>query len=459
MRSCCAALSLVSLGGWLADAQPSDAAAMRGAPLAGGSSDCHDWPNTCPGVVPQGKQSWLMNASTIIMPCNNTGFTDPAVTKGWSIVDFDWSNGKGTGAADGWAKHKPMDDEELLYKQVQMTAAATKGTTVWVYRNTVYGYAWYTDVRLTLEDPAYAPWFFAFKPKGPWTSSKCDAAQPSLCSDLYHSQEQSPGFPHGDGDCAAPGCDCGDGVPCGFYIWNHSSTAVVKGQTFQQWFIHSYMLNTVGSSPLVSGFFWDDVWNPQCNIHDQVHNTCEDMGLTTADLTQLTKDYLKNMQALRAAVLAAGKFVWQMLWTGGSDSSIGSTCPKPQVQQASCAANLRALCNATSAAQTCDDVRLLARRLQQRQCHAAHVQARSCEFPADARPVQLPRPRLARLLAELRLPGRAQHRLWRAVRPVPGDRAQQRRLHARLLQVHRHDGLQRVEADNRDEVSVHVMYF
>jgi len=352
MRSCCAALSLVSLGGWLADAQPSDAAAMRGAPLAGGSSDCHDWPNTCPGVVPQGKQSWLMNASTIIMPCNNTGFTDPAVTKGWSIVDFDWSNGKGTGAADGWAKHKPMDDEELLYKQVQMTAAATKGTTVWVYRNTVYGYPWYTDVRLTLEDPAYAPWFFAFKPKGPWTSSKCDAAQPSLCSDLYHSQEQSPGFPHGDGDCAAPGCDCGDGVPCGFYIWNHSSTAVVKGQTFQQWFIHSYMLNTVGSSPLVSGFFWDDVWNPQCNIHDQVHNTCEDMGLTTADLTQLTKDYLKNMQALRAAVLAAGKFVWQMLWTGGSDSSIGSTCPKPQVQQASCAANLRALCNATSAAQT-----------------------------------------------------------------------------------------------------------
>ena len=69
-----------------------------------------------------------------------------------------WSNGKGTGTADGWAKHKPMDDEEMLFKQVQMTAAATKGTTVWVYRNTVYGYPWYTDVRKTLEDPAYADW-------------------------------------------------------------------------------------------------------------------------------------------------------------------------------------------------------------------------------------------------------------------------------------------------------------
>ena len=42
----------------------------------------------------------------------------------------DWSNGKGTGTADGWAKHKPMDDEEMLFKQVQMTTAATKGTTV-----------------------------------------------------------------------------------------------------------------------------------------------------------------------------------------------------------------------------------------------------------------------------------------------------------------------------------------
>jgi hypothetical protein len=29
-----------------------------------------------------------MNLSTIIMPCNNTGYTDPATTKGWGIIDF-----------------------------------------------------------------------------------------------------------------------------------------------------------------------------------------------------------------------------------------------------------------------------------------------------------------------------------------------------------------------------------
>lgn len=315
------------------------------------SESCHDWPYTCPGVLPKMKQTWQMNLSTIIMPCNNTGYTDPETTLGWGIVDFDWSNGKGTGPGDGWAKHKPMDDEEMLFKQVKMTTAATKGTTVWVYRNTVYGYPWYTDVRKILEDPAYEAWWFKFKQEAPWTSKKCDSAQPTLCSDLYHSQEQSPGFPHGDGDCAAPGCDCGK-VPCGFYIWNHSSTAVVNGQTFQDWFIHSYVLNSVGSSALVSGFFWDDVWNPECNIHDQVKNTCEDMGLTKADLVQLTKDYQANMAALRNATLDAGKFAWQMLWTGGPPDNIGGTGLGPLVTKGSCAADLRSLCNASSPAQT-----------------------------------------------------------------------------------------------------------
>jgi hypothetical protein len=232
-----------------------------------------------------------------------------------------------------------------------MTTSATPGTTVWVYRNTVYGYPWYTDVRKILEDPAYSAWWFNFKPKGPWYSKKCDAAQPHVCSNLYHSQEQSPGFPHGDGDCALPGCDCGK-VPCGFYIWNHSSSAVVHGQTFQDWFIHSYVINSVGLSPLVSGFFWDDVWNPDCNIHDQVPNTCQDMGLTKTDLVQLTNDYQRNMAALRNATLAAGKFAWQMLWTGGAADAIGGTGLSPIVQKATCETDLRSLCKSNSPAQT-----------------------------------------------------------------------------------------------------------
>ncbi len=54
------------------------------------------------------------------MTCNYTGYVNPASVLGWSIVDVDWSSGKGTGASDGWAKHKPMDCEEMLIKQVDM---------------------------------------------------------------------------------------------------------------------------------------------------------------------------------------------------------------------------------------------------------------------------------------------------------------------------------------------------
>lgn len=106
------------------------------------------------------------------------------------------------------------------------------------------------------------------------------------------------------------------------------------------------------------------------------------MGLTSEDLTQLTESYLANMAALRNATLAgtkpkirtplsrisplepcltplplsslpiAGKFSWQMLWTGGAADGIGSTGPTPIIKQTSCAAGLRQHCNASSPAQT-----------------------------------------------------------------------------------------------------------
>ena len=44
----------------------------------------------------------------------------------------------------------------------EMTAAASPGTSVWIYRCTFYGYPWYTSVRRILEDPAYADWWLDF---------------------------------------------------------------------------------------------------------------------------------------------------------------------------------------------------------------------------------------------------------------------------------------------------------
>ena len=72
------------------------------------------------------------------------------------------------------------------------------------------------------------------------------------------------------------------------------------------------------------------------------------MGLTPADLLQLTYSYNATMLALRARLLSAGKFAWQFLWTGGPADAKGSTCPEPLVHQATCASELRLLCNSSS---------------------------------------------------------------------------------------------------------------
>jgi hypothetical protein len=169
--------------------------------------------------TPNRPPTYLTNKSTLIMPCNGTGITSPASTLGWHTIDFDWSNNKGIGSSPGWAKHQPMDADEQLLKQVEITTNATANSSVWVYRCSVYAYPWFTSVRTILEDPAYSPWFINFRPE-PFVpfSPRCDTNfDPPKCSSYFHMQEQTPGYPHGDGDCAPPGCDCGT-VPCGFYL-------------------------------------------------------------------------------------------------------------------------------------------------------------------------------------------------------------------------------------------------
>ena len=194
-----------------------------------------DWPypagcnargcSTVPHLLPRWAPTYQMNRSSIIMTCNYTGPTEPKSIHGWSFVDFDWSNWKGRGAADGWAKHQPMDCEELMVKQVEMTVAASPNTRAFVYRNSIMALPWLTTVREVIGDPAYAPWFMSFGSHTIANHSKshsplCDLNfDPPRCSDLYHDQFQTPGFPHGDGDCAPPGCDCGV-VPCGEYAAN-----------------------------------------------------------------------------------------------------------------------------------------------------------------------------------------------------------------------------------------------
>jgi len=119
--------------------------------------------------VPSWAQSWALNKSTIMMTCNYTGFVDPSTTVGWTIVDFGASGGGARAAAVGraralsrptpssdwsnakklWAAARPMNCEELLIQQVEMTAAASPGTTSFVYRNAIKALPWCESARQT----------------------------------------------------------------------------------------------------------------------------------------------------------------------------------------------------------------------------------------------------------------------------------------------------------------------
>ncbi len=177
-----------------------------------------------------------------------------------------------------------------------------------------------------------------------------------LRSTLSHARRrrrvsQTPGYPTGDGDCAAPACDVGP-VPVGEYLFDWRAWNVsVHGQSLLQWFIEDYVFNAAGGgSPLVSGFFFDDMWTLSPSEMDS--NALKDMGLSLEIAAEITASYWYAQQEVAAAVLARGKFSWQLFYTGqwqawcGLPECIAGTCPVPLVQPATCAANLESLCAA-----------------------------------------------------------------------------------------------------------------
>jgi hypothetical protein len=297
-------------------------------------------PTVCPYPI-----TYQMNRSTIIMPCNESGLTDPQSTKGWGIVDFDWSNAKSV-----WAKAKPMNCEEMLVEQVKKTTVASPGTTVWVYRNGIKALPWYTLVRKKVTDPAYAPWFMKFSDQVIANHSAahvpvCDTNyQPPRCSNLYHDQSQTPGFPKGDGNCAAPGCDVGS-VPVGEYLFDpRAANMSINGQTFIQWYLDEYLFGPTGAgNPNISGFYFDDTWGGG-GPSEMDRHAAEDMGLSSSDLTDLVRAFSWVMDTAYATILKRGKFTWNQFWNAGETPWID--CPDPMVRQKSCAEDVRSLCNA-----------------------------------------------------------------------------------------------------------------
>ena len=98
-----------------------------------------------------------------------------------------------------------------------------------MYRNFVKALPWFTQVREKLEDSSW--WGFFLHKKTPTGSDATGA--------LYHDEEQTPQG------------DCGKGVACGEYLWNHSN-----GSMLTEFLVQGYTLDSQGlGSPYVDGFY------------------------------------------------------------------------------------------------------------------------------------------------------------------------------------------------------------
>ena len=117
----------------------------------------------------------------------STGWSDPGRGAEFGIISYDWSNAK-----EQWAAAKPMDCEERLLQQAQMTKSLSPKSKVFVYRNVVKALPWFTAVREKILDPAYSGWFVRFSGKGEYVVPDCAAEDANKCSIFYHDQEQTP---------------------------------------------------------------------------------------------------------------------------------------------------------------------------------------------------------------------------------------------------------------------------
>jgi len=225
-----------------------------------------------------------------------------------------------------------------------------------VYRNAVKALPWLTSVRVKLEDPAYHSWFLKFGPPtvgNGWHVPQCDNNySPPLCTDLYHDQEQTPGYPSGDGNCAPPACDVGK-VPVGEYLFDFRSVNVsVNNQTLAEWYVDEYHFGPSGAgNPNIAGFYVDDSWGPS-GPTEMDGNCVKDMGLSPSDIAEITDGYNFVTQILYARILSSKKFIWDQFLNHDPYAPLNGDCPQPWVHKETCATELRSLCTPTAQPQT-----------------------------------------------------------------------------------------------------------
>jgi hypothetical protein len=284
------------------------------------------------------------------MPCNESGYTNPELMAKFGVVDFDWSNSKGE-----WSAATPMDCEERLLIQADMVKKVNPQAKVMVYRNLVKALPWFSSVREKMLDPAFADWFLPFDPNlTKYHTPNCSTdASGTKCSKFYHDLGQTPKPNQTQHNntvrlCRTGVCDCGEGLPCGEYLWNHRNSSLRK------WLVDEFVMNnrTGAGNPNIDGFYLDDQWSVANGPTEEKSTCIEDIGLTSSDMAALTDGWAKTNDAANAAVAAGGGLNYHSFQQDSKKCAVphnDSSCKDPR---ATCAAFHRRACSNTSSFQT-----------------------------------------------------------------------------------------------------------
>ena len=133
--------------------------------------------------------------------------------------------------------------------------------------------------------------------------------------------------------CASGECDCGEGFPCGEYLWDH------RNQSLRTWLINEFILgNETGlGNANVDGFYLDDGWTNkpspvpswapptyrQCDMAEHGGATEEDffctvdMGLSAEDVNDIKGNWSETIQQVHAAALRVNGFTWSQFLANG----------------------------------------------------------------------------------------------------------------------------------------------
>ena len=327
-----------------------------------------------PWVPASWAPSYAMNDSVSLYWRNASGLEPAQYYDGMGLVILDWAH-----AAQHWINdYQPMDNGAALAAQCAAIKARSPRTRCLVYRNTAIALNQFAEVRVVLEDEAYAGFFLHFKegatqtgrcravydPRGKqapdhdpiWPTDAvcdvelptdvhvpmCDRAEPTKCQRrLYFDQNQCPQVPGANWAndtqdvyqglaCRGKSCNCGAN-PCGEYLFDFRNASLVE------WYLgHGYMGGAL-EHPSVDGLILDDFWSGGRPSEIDAHSI-EDMGLTPADVAQIQGQYEATLARLLDLIAAREKMLAGGRNCGYNGDSMSGQTP------AQCTAKLRQMC-------------------------------------------------------------------------------------------------------------------